>query len=439
MSDPQSCGLALLRAVPALRAAEAPASAALTHHVLAATLALLTRWAGPLPGDVLPELLGACAQAAGGADAKGARLQAAICCELLLGSLAAGGEAALAAALEREQPLIAACERALREAVLPAGGRAPDGEAAVSAASIVARLVVARESCSATFVAAGGLEPALVARLLDARAAPPALLVSVLLILSQLARASARHFDQLARADVVRLVAPLLRIGRDRDGETPGSHLLDEGGGMLSEPPPPASLTAAVRSRACNLLGNLCRHSARFYPALRGTGATAELIRLCADRDRSVRKFACFAVGNAGFHDASLYPDLRPAVPALVALLRDPEDRTRANAAGALGNLVRNSAELCADLVAADAPRALLALLVGAPPGRARGADAHSSLQIALFSLGNLCAHADCAAALRGLDLDGALGRMVARQGRDPTLDRYVDRIYAKLDALGRG
>ena len=70
---------------------------------------------------------------------------------------------------------------------------------------------------------------------------------------------------------------------------------------------------------------------------------------------------------------------------------------------------------------------------------RARGADAHSSLQIALFSLGNLCAHADCAAALRGLDLDGALGRMVARQGRDPTLDRYVDRIYAKLDALGRG
>ena len=58
---------------------------------------------------------------------------------------------------------------------------------------------------------------------------------------------------------------------------------------------------------------------------------------------------------SAGFHNASLYPALRPAVPPLVALLRDEEDRTRANAAGALGNLVRNSGMLCRDIREAGA------------------------------------------------------------------------------------
>ena len=37
----------------------------------------------------------------------------------------------------------------------------------------------------------------------------------------------------------------------------------------------------------------------------------------------------------------------------LVALLGDEEDKTRANAAGALGNLVRNSGLLCATLLRA--------------------------------------------------------------------------------------
>ena len=48
-----------------------------------------------------------------------------------------------------------------------------------------------------------------------------------------------------------------------------------------------------------------------------------------------------------------MYPELRVAVPPLVRLLGDEEDKTRANAAAALGNLVRNSAALCGDLVRA--------------------------------------------------------------------------------------
>ena len=60
-------------------------------------------------------------------------------------------------------------------------------------------------------------------------------------------------------------------------------------------------------------------------------------------------------MGHAGFHSAALYEDLRATIGPLVALLRDDEDKTRANAAGALGNLVRNSGLLCQSLIQAGA------------------------------------------------------------------------------------
>jgi len=66
-------------------------------------------------------------------------------------------------------------------------------------------------------------------------------------------------------------------------------------------------------------------------------------IKCCNDSDKNTRKFACFAVGNAGFHNDKLYEYLRPVVPVLVKLLKDSEEKTRANSAGALGNFVRNS------------------------------------------------------------------------------------------------
>lgn len=57
---------------------------------------------------------------------------------------------------------------------------------------------------------------------------------------------------------------------------------------------------AAVRARVCNLLGNLCRHSAFFYRHVERAGLLPPLIARCQDPDRSTRKFACFAIGNAG-------------------------------------------------------------------------------------------------------------------------------------------
>ena len=57
----------------------------------------------------------------------------------------------------------------------------------------------------------------------------------------------------------------------------------------------------------------------------------------------------------AGFHNSSLYEALRVSIGPLVSLLQDAEDKTRANAAGALGNLVRNSGLLCRALIDARA------------------------------------------------------------------------------------
>ena len=60
-------------------------------------------------------------------------------------------------------------------------------------------------------------------------------------------------------------------------------------------------------------------------------------------------------MGNAAYNSDELYEELRPAVPYLTALLQGEgdasEDKIKANAAGALGNLVRNSAKLCRDFI----------------------------------------------------------------------------------------
>ena len=63
----------------------------------------------------------------------------------------------------------------------------------------------------------------------------------------------------------------------------------------------------------------------------------SKIILCCSDSDKNTRKFACFAVGNAGFHNDRLYENLRPVLSSLVELLKDDEEKIRANAAGALG------------------------------------------------------------------------------------------------------
>lgn len=144
-----------------------------------------------------------------------------------------------------------------------------------------------------------------------------ALILEALSLLSQMARFSKDYYEDINE------IQPYSDLRR-----------------LIQNPDP------AVRSRVLNLVGNLCRHTNYFYQVMQKYELIRECIKLCEDSDRSSRKFACVAVGNAGFHDDSLYEELKLAIPVLVELLKDPEEKTRSNAAAALGNFVRNSALL---------------------------------------------------------------------------------------------
>lgn len=214
-----------------------------------------------------------------------------------------------------------------------------------------------------------------------------------------------------------------------------------------------------VRSKLCNFIGNLCKHSDECYAVLvralppmapdaeegtepektdnrlsgasqvRGRTVIAHLVTRLRDDDPAVRKFACFAVGNAAFHSEALYPELRGAIPALIdALCYDKMHKTRANAAGALGNLVRNSPMLCAALVKAGAQEALL---------QVAKSDLHTQPQrIALFSLGNLCVYSTCRDALLGRNESTGMLPILKNlelTTEDGTVVKYVQRIRNKL------
>ena len=124
------------------------------------------------------------------------------------------------------------------------------------------------------------------------------------------------------------------------------------------------NLDANVKSKLCNFIGNLCRHSAYFYDILIKEDLLKGVMKGVTDPDAGVRKFACFAVGNVGFHNDRLYDKLRGVCPGLVELLKDNEEKIRANAAGALGNFVRNSSVLAKDLIKNGALLALLDLVL---------------------------------------------------------------------------
>uniref|UniRef100_A0A8C0JAZ2 Serine/threonine-protein kinase 36 n=1 Tax=Chelonoidis abingdonii TaxID=106734 RepID=A0A8C0JAZ2_CHEAB len=116
-----------------------------------------------------------------------------------------------------------------------------------------------------------------------------------------------------------------------------------------------------IRAKACSLVGNLLRHGQDFPRALRSqAGLLERLLERLSDQDESVRRSASFAVGNAAFQDGSLPHALGKAVPGVVRLLSDPQAKTRCNAASALGNLGRQTAELGDVLIQNRAPHLLL-------------------------------------------------------------------------------
>ncbi|NXK29237.1 STK36 kinase, partial [Arenaria interpres] len=116
-----------------------------------------------------------------------------------------------------------------------------------------------------------------------------------------------------------------------------------------------------IRAKTCNLLGNLLQHGHSFPQVLqKQPGLLENLLGCLVDQEESVRKAASFAVGNAAYHESLPVGTLGRAVPRLTRLLRDTQARTRCNAASALGNLGRRSAELGDLLIESRAPHVLL-------------------------------------------------------------------------------
>ena len=231
----------------------------------------------------------------------------------------------------------------------------------------------------------------------------------LLQISSHLARHSEKHFDALCAVfDPARLVALL-------------SHR-----------------HAAARAKCCNLVGNLCRHSGRCYPALAAvvlapdrattTSPLALLTACCADDDPATRKFACFAVGNAAFHSAELYGALAGSIAPLArASETEADEKTRANAVGAIGNLVRNGGALARDMVRARVPLLLLKMVLVETDV--------ATQRIALFSLGTMAVYASCRDALLAATGPSAaeVVKIVRDTSRDDTVLKYLARFRQKL------
>lgn len=133
--------------------------------------------------------------------------------------------------------------------------------------------------------------------------------------------------------------------------------------------------------------------------------------------------------GNAAFHGDCLYPDLEAAIPHLVHLVQtETDDRTQANAAGALGNLVRHSDQLCQAILDSGAIPALIVLIEEYLNNDADGMAAWT----ALFTLGNFCSYPDLKSAIVQSGIQTALQK--AATSSRLRIIQFTQRLCSKLN-----
>lgn len=256
-------------------------------------------------------------------------------------------------------------------------------------------------------VGKGMLEASRIRRLLDS-GCPKGVILDVLMILSELARMDKGFYEFIDKANVLPRLKEFL-TSKDPD----------------------------LRAKACSAIGNMSRHSSYFYDSLARHNIISILIDRCADPDKRTRKFACFAIGNAAYHNDLLYEELRSSIHQLTNLLLSPEeDKTKANAAGALSNLVRNSNRLCEDIVSNGAIQALLKVVsdcstVALNPPK-RDAVNESPLKIVLFALAKMCAHQPCRHCIRTSELFPVIAQL--RQSPEAAIANYATVIYDKVN-----
>jgi fused-like protein len=185
---------------------------------------------------------------------------------------------------------------------------------------------------------------------------------------------------------------------------------------------------SAFKSRVCNLLGNMCRHNEFFYEQIKSSGIIPTLLKCCYDNDKATRKFACFAIGNAAFLNNSLYESFRPIIPRMVELLKDSEDNTRANSAGALGNFVRCGDQLTDDLIKYKAHEALLQL------AETQDSQQIQVIRVALFALGNFCNNPKIKIELEKINFRSRIEALRSKYANDKQLLEHIERIRKKIN-----
>jgi fused len=180
-------------------------------------------------------------------------------------------------------------------------------------------------------------------------------------------------------------------------------------------------LAAAVSTAELPISSSLWKHAPAPSPSppssTTSTTSTTSVLALlaacCCEEDKATRKFACFAgaesyisppsshhlthtlshpVGNAAFHSSHLYSCLHPCLLPLSLALTDPDEKTRANAAGAVGNLVRNGGELAAAMAQLALPDKLLKMCLLDK----EVSPQVSVLELVLFSTADCCCSCCC-------------------------------------------
>lgn len=175
------------------------------------------------------------------------------------------------------------------------------------------------------------------------------------------------------------------------------------------------------------------------------------IIKYCGDNDTSIRKFACFAVGNAAFHSSELYEviiisniifiliiiiitihtqSLVESVEVLRDALSDGDEKTRANAAGALGNLIRNGGKLAPTMAESLVPETLMQVVLD---------DKEVSPQrISLFSLGTMSVYASCRQSILNAtnpSINELFRKLKEGDKRnDETIQKYITRLKQKMN-----
>ncbi|CAL9218366.1 unnamed protein product [Arabidopsis halleri] len=267
--------------------------------------------------------------------------------------------------------------------------------------------MVGRPRLAVELVSKGLLDPNRMKKLLN-QSSPREVILDILMVISDLSRMDKAFYKYIGEASVLQPLKEFL-----------------------------THVDPNIRAKACSALGNMCRHNGYFYSSLAEHQIIGLLIDRCADPDKRTQKFACFAIGNAAYHNDTLYEELRRSITQLANVLTTAEeDKTKANAAGALSNLVRNSNKLCEDIVSKGALQTLLRLVADCStlalnPSKKETAS-ESPLKIALFSLAKMCSnHQICRQFVKSSELFPVIARL--KQSPEANISHYASVIVAKV------